>query len=274
MPLPDRAATIDITGQLVFLGTGTSVGVPILGCDCPVCRSDNPRNSRTRCGLVLGLPEGNLLIDTPPDLRTQLLREGIGIIHAVAYTHEHADHLYGLDDLRIFPYFLQSAVPLYCELQVEERIRRSYDYAFREYQQPLHPGAVPQLEIRNIGLDPFSVLGATITPIRLLHGRSEVLGFRVGDVAYCTDTNKIPPESWPRLEGLRVLILDCLRPRPHPTHFSLEESIVTAQQVGAQQTYFTHISHELEHDATNSLLPPGMAMAYDGLRIPLAPRLL
>ena len=270
MPLPDRAATIDVTGQLVFLGTGTSVGVPILGCDCPVCRSENPRNARTRCGLVLGLSEGNLLIDTPPDLRTQLLREGIGLIHAVAYTHEHADHLYGLDDLRIFPYFLRSAVPLYCEPLVEERIRRSYDYAFREYKQPLHPGAVPQLEIRSIGLDPFQVLGATVTPIRLLHGRSEVLGFRVGDVAYCTDTNKIPPESWPRLEGLRVLILDCLRPLPHPTHFSLEESIATAQQVGAQHTYFTHISHELEHDATNSLLPPGMSLAYDGLRVPLA----
>ena len=269
MPLPDRAATANISGQLVFLGTGTSVGVPTLGCDCPVCTSNNPRNNRMRCALVLGLPEGNLLIDTPPDLRTQLLREGIGLIHAVAYTHEHADHLYGLDDLRIFPYFLQGAMPLFCEPRVEDRIRRSFDYAFDGRHLHLHPGAVPHLEIKAIGLDSFGLLGATVTPFRLHHGRLPVLGFRVGDIAYCTDTSAIPEESWPRLEGLRVLILDCLRPRPHPTHLSLEEAVDLAQRIGAAQTYFTHISHELEHDATNALLPPGMQLAYDGLRLEL-----
>jgi phosphoribosyl 1,2-cyclic phosphate phosphodiesterase len=269
MPLPAQAATTSIAGQLVFLGTGTSVGVPTLGCDCCVCRSENPRNKRMRCALALGLPQGNLLIDTPPDLRTQLLREDIGLIHAVAYTHEHADHLFGLDDLRIFPYFLQTAMPLYCEPCVENRIRRSYDYAFDDRKQHLHPGAVPHLEIVPIGLNPFSVLGATILPIRLLHGRLPVLGFRIGDIAYCTDTHDIPEESWPRLSGLRVLILDCLRPRPHPTHLSLEAAVDWAQRIGAEHTYFTHISHELEHEATNELLPPGMELAYDGLRIRL-----
>lgn len=260
----------DIRGQLVFLGTGTSVGVPTIGCGCEVCQSPDPRNKRTRCALALGLPQGNLLVDTPPDLRTQLLREGLGIIHAVLYTHEHADHLFGLDDLRLFPFYLGHAVPLFCEERVEERIRKSFDYAFSDIEQT-HAGAVPQLVFHRISLAPFELLGAKVTPIRLQHGpRFSVLGFRFGDIAYCTDTNGVPDESWPLLAGLDVLIIDALRPRPHITHLSLDEAVAIAERAGAKRTYFTHMSHELDHAATNARLPKGMELAYDGLRIPLS----
>lgn len=267
--MPRELINHDIRGQMILLGTGTSVGVPMIGCGCEVCRSADPRNRRMRCSAILGLPGGNLLIDTSPDLRFQLLREQIGIVHAVVYTHEHADHIFGLDDLRLMQFYLGGPVPLYCEPVVEDRIRRSYDYAFKEVAG-LHPGAVPQLAIRRIGLDPFEVLGASVTPIRLKHGkRFDVLGFRFGNVAYCTDANFISPESMERLVGLDVLVLDALRPRGHATHFSLEEAIEIARELRPRQTYFTHMSHELEHEATNAALPAGMALAYDGLRIDL-----
>ncbi len=255
---------------MILLGTGTSVGVPAIGCGCPVCRSENPRNNRTRCAVVAGLPQGNLLIDTPPDIRIQLLREQVGIVHAVLYTHDHADHLLGLDDLRLMQFYLGGAVPLYCEPYVEQRIRRTFDYAF-EKEEPTHPGATPRLAFHTIGTDAFRLLGESIVPMRLYHGpRFRVLGFRVGNVAYCTDTNEIPEESWPLLEGLDVLILDALRPRPHVTHFSLEEAVEVGRRVGARRTYFTHISHELEYESTNASLPHSMELAYDGQRIPLS----
>lgn len=261
--------TSDIRHQWVVLGTGTSVGVPSIGCPCAVCQSEDPHDRRTRCAVAVGLPNGILLIDTPPDLRFQLLRERIGIVHAVLFTHDHADHLFGLDDLRLFPFYLGHPVPIYCEPTVEQRIRRVYDYAFTD-QEPTHPGSVPQLAFQTIGEAPFSLLGSTVVPIRLRHGpRFDVLGFRIGGIAYCTDTNEIPPESWPRLQDLDVLILDALRRHSHPTHFSLEEAIAVARRVGAKQTYFTHISHDLPHAQTNRDLPKGMELAYDGLRLPM-----
>jgi phosphoribosyl 1,2-cyclic phosphate phosphodiesterase len=261
--------TIDISGQMVLLGTGTSVGVPAIGCGCDVCRSDNPKNRRTRCSAILGLPGGNLLIDTAPDLRQQLLRDGIGIVHSVLYTHEHADHIFGLDDLRLMQFYLGGAVPLYCEANVEERIRKSFDYAFSSPDN-LHRGAVPQLRFHSITIDPFEVLGSRVTPIRLQHGpRFKVLGFRFDNVAYCTDVNAIPPESMEKLTGLHCLVLDALRPKGHATHFSLDEAIRIASELAPRQTYFTHMCHELEHEATNARLPSGMALAYDGQRIPL-----
>lgn len=219
--------------------------------------------------MALGLPEGNLLVDTPPDLHAQLLREGIGLIHAVLHTHEHADHLFGLDDLRIFSAYLGQDLPLYCADRVERRVRTVYDYAFDPAARLIPSGGVPQLAIRPIDHDPFMVLGARVVPIPLRHGRLEVLGFRFGGVAYCTDTNAIPPTSLERLRNLDVLILDCLRPEPHPTHFSLEEAVEQARRIGARRTLFTHICHDLEHAATNALLPAGMELAYDGLAIDL-----
>ncbi len=259
----------DIRGQLVVLGTGTSVGVPTIGCDCPVCQSDDPRNRRTRCSVILGLPEGNLLIDTPPDLHQQLVRERIGIVHAVAYTHEHADHLFGMDELRIFQFYLGRPVPIYCEKPVEDCLRRCFAYAFSD-AETTHSGAIPQVEIHRIGLAPFELLGATIQPLRLRHGpRFEVLGFRIGNVAYCTDTNHIPEESLARLEGLDVLILDALRYHPHPTHFSLDEALAVVERLRPKRAYFTHISCRMDHEATEARLPPHVRLAYDGLRIPL-----
>ncbi len=178
--VPTKLKTIDFTGEMILLGTGTSVGVPAIGCGCDVCQSGDPKNNRTRCSVILGLPQGNLLIDTSPDLRAQLLREGIGVLHAVLYTHEHVDHLYGLDDLRLIPFAIGGAVPLYCEPVVEQRIRHAFDYAFATRPQT-HAGAVPQLELRTIGLEPFEVLGTKIQPIRLQHGpHFQVLGFRFG----------------------------------------------------------------------------------------------
>ena len=262
--------TRDISGQLVFLGTGTSVGVPAIGCGCAVCTSDNPRNRRSRCGLALGLPEGNLLIDTPPDLREQLLREQIGIAHAVLYTHEHADHVFGLDDLRLMQFYLGGPVPLYCEPVVEARIRKSFDYAFQS-RDGLHSGAVPQLTFHTIGLEPFEVLGARVVPMRLHHGpRFEVLGFRFGNVAYCTDTNAIPPESRAKLRGLDVLILDCLRRKPHTTHFGLEEALEVVSDLAPKRTLLTHISHDLDDEEISAELPVGVELAYDGLSIALS----
>lgn len=267
--LPKAPRTIDFRGEMILLGTGTSVGVPAIGCGCAVCLSENPRNKRMRCSVILGLPEGNLLVDTSPDLRSQLLREGIGIVHAVAYTHEHADHIFGLDDLRLFQFYLEHPLPLYCESVVERRLRQSFDYAFSDRVQT-HVGAVPSLVFRQIATDPFEVLGAKIQPIRLLHGpRFEVLGFRIGNVAYCTDTNQIPDESLALLEGLDVLILDALRHRPHVTHFGLDEAIAVANRLRPKQTLFTHVSHELEYEATNASLPSNMQLAYDGQRIAL-----
>jgi phosphoribosyl 1,2-cyclic phosphate phosphodiesterase len=259
----------DIRGQMILLGTGTSVGVPAIGCGCEVCRSFNPKNRRTRCSAILGLPGGNLLIDTAPDMREQLLREDIGLVHAVLYTHEHADHIFGLDDLRLMQFYLGGPVPLYCEARVEERIRKSFDYAFTSVAST-HPGAVPQLTFHRIGAEPFEVLGARITPVRLRHGpRFDVLGFRIGNVAYCTDVNAIATESMRLLDGLDVLVLDALRPKAHTTHFSLDQAMQIARELAPRQTYFTHMSHELEHEATNEALPAGMALAFDGQRIPL-----
>ena len=259
----------DIQGELIFLGTGTSVGVPAIGCGCAVCTSANPKNNRTRCGLALGLPQGNLLIDTPPDMRAQLLREQIGVVHAVLYTHEHADHIFGLDDLRLMQFYLQGPVPLYCEQNVEQRIRKSFDYAFRDASQ-MHPGALPQIEIHSIALEAFDVLGTEIQPLRLHHGpHFDVLGFRIGNVAYCTDTNQIPPKSKRQLEGLDVLILDCLRRESHTTHFSLPEALAVIEELQPRQALLTHMSHDLEHDATCAELPEGVSLAYDGLSIPL-----
>ena len=267
--MPRAIVTTDIFGQLILLGTGTSVGVPSIGCPCDVCGSSDPKDKRTRCAVIAGLPQGNLLIDTPPDMRQQLLREKIGIVHAVLYTHEHADHLFGLDDLRLFPFYLGHGVPLYCDEQVENRIRKSFDYAFPS-EEPTHTGAVPQLTFQRIGAEPFEVLGARITPVKLKHGpKFDVLGFRIGNVAYCTDTNGIPPESMALLQGLDVLILDALRPRPHVTHFSLDEAIEVARQLQPKRTIFTHISHDLGHAATNALLPARMELGYDGQRVPL-----
>ena len=268
--MPSSPVSRDITGQMIVLGSGTSVGVPVLGCGCAVCTSTNPKNYRTRCGLALGLPGGTLLVDTPPDLRQQLLRERIGVVHAVVYTHEHADHIFGLDDLRIMQFYIGGPAPLYCGPRGGQRIRKSFDYAFQSRER-LHPGAIPQLSPQTIGLDPFEALGTRIVPLRLQHGpHTPVLGFRIGNIAYCTDTSGIPPESIELLADLDVLLLDCLRRQPHVTHFGMKQALAVVEQLRPKTTLFTHISHDLEHEETNAELPTGVSLAYDGQCIPLS----
>lgn len=253
---------------IILLGTGTSVGVPVIGCDCAVCLSTNPRNHRLRTSVAVRVPGGTFLIDTSPELRLQLVRERISVVEAVLYTHSHADHIFGLDDLRICGQYLKRAIPLYCEANVEAHIRATFAYAFVQPYPNDHPGAIPQLVFETIGLEPFDVLGQRVQPIRLMHGKLPILGFRINDVAFCTDVSAIPDESWPLLEGLDVLVIDALREKPHPTHLSVAQAIEVAERVKPRQTYFTHVSHTLEYEETNARLPAGIELSYDGLRIP------
>lgn len=254
--------------RLTFLGTGTSHGVPALGCDCRVCTSTDPRNQRMRPSALLELPEGRALIDTTPEMRLQLLRAKRGVPHAILYTHAHADHLFGLDDARLFPKTIGGPVPVYCEESVERSIRATFSYAFTDVAARTPAGGLPQLDFRRIApLEPFSLLGDTVLPLRLDHGPFRVLGFRIGNLAYCTDVAHIPEESWPHLQGLDVLILDALRYEPHPTHFSLSQAISVAERLEPRQTYFTHLSHGLDHGPCEATLPSGMKLAYDGLEL-------
>jgi phosphoribosyl 1,2-cyclic phosphate phosphodiesterase len=248
-----------------FLGTGTSVGVPMLGCNCPVCTSEDPRNQRYRCAVLLDLPRGRILIDTPPELRLQLLRARVGYVHAVLYTHYHADHLFGLDDLRPMPRQLGGPVPLYCTGEVEGKIRSTFSYAFGPAAEQMSSGFIPKLIFRRIDPQPFEVLGEQVTPIPLEHAQFDVFGFRIGNVAYCTDVGKIPHASWPLLEGLDVLVLDALRPEPHPAHFGLNQALDAIDRLAPKQAYLTHMSHELEYESLSRRLPPNVAPAYDGL---------
>lgn len=259
--------TASQTGQLTLLGTGTSVGVPVIGCHCRVCMSTNPRNHRTRTGVLVRAPLGNFVIDTPPELRLQLVREQVDVVHAAVYTHSHADHIFGLDDLRICGHRLDAAITLCCEEAVERQLRTSFNYAFEGNLVNNHKFAIPRLEFRRIALEPFDLLGVTLVPIRLMHGQLPLLGFRINDVAFCTDVSLIPEESWPLLEGLDVLVIDALRDEPHPTHFNVRQSLEVVDRLKPRMAYFTHVSHTLEYDETNARLPAGVELSYDGLQI-------
>lgn len=248
-----------------FLGTGTSVGIPMLGCDCEVCQSNNPRNHRFRCSVCIGTPEGNILIDTTPEMRLQLLRENIQRLEAVVYTHYHVDHLYGMDDLRPFSKWRSAPMPLYCTDEVERVIRQTFSYAFPKDPSKIQT-YIPQIELRRIDHNPFKVLNQHIIPIPLKHAHFNVFGYRIGNVAYCTDLSEIPTESWPRLEGLDVLILDALRYRPHPAHLSIDQAVEIIEKLKPKRAFLTHISHEVDHETANRELPANIELAYDGLK--------
>lgn len=250
--------------EITVLGSGTSHGVPMIACDCDVCTSDDPRDRRTRPSIVIRQGETSLLVDTSPELRLQCLANDIRRVDAVLYTHYHVDHVAGLDDLRRFCWLRDGAIPCYGQPASLDRIRAMFPYVFDP--EGTHPSAVPRLELHAID-GAFDVGDCKVTPIPLLHGTMPVLGFRVGNFAYCTDVSEIPESSWDLLKGLDVLILDALRRRPHPTHFNLEQAVAHAQKIHAKSTYFTHIAHELGHAATNATLPAGMALAFDGQTI-------
>lgn len=234
----------------------------MIGCNCGVCTSLDPRDQRTRTSALLCLNGRNVLIDTPPELRLQCLACGIRTVHAVLFTHHHADHVVGLDDLRRFNWINNAPLDIFANARTLARLEQMFGYAFHD--DPEYPSAKPQLvshEVRG----PFELFGCEVIPVPYLHGPLPVLGFRVGDVAYCPDCSQMPDESRRLLRGLKVLVLDALRRRPHPTHFNLEQAVEEARRIGAEKTYFTHIAHELGHAETNAELPAGMELAYDGL---------
>jgi phosphoribosyl 1,2-cyclic phosphate phosphodiesterase len=250
-----------------FLGTGTSVGVPVLGCDCTVCQSPNPRNQRMRSSALIHTSRGNILIDTTPELRLQLLRERVPLVHAVLYTHYHADHLMGLDDLRLFPKYLGAALPIYCNHETEKIIRQCFSYAFHADTQHLPFGSIPRLVFRTVSDEAFAVLGEHVLPIPLQHSWFNVLGFRIGGLAYCTDVSDIPDSSWPLLTGLDDLVLDCLRFKPHPAHLCLEQALAIIAKLNPKRAWLTHMAHELDYEKVNPTLPANTQMAYDGLKL-------
>ena len=246
-----------------MLGTGTSHGVPMIGCSCATCRSTDPRDRRLRPSIYLDVPGfAHILVDAATDLRQQALRHDISHVDAVLFTHAHADHILGLDDLRSFNALQGTAIPCYANRQAWETIRRQFDYVF---EGPLQMGGgVPQLTTNEVR-DPFFVRGVRIVPVPLWHGRLPILGFRFGSFAYLTDCNRIPDESWALVDGVDTLILDALRDEPHETHFTLGEAVAVVEQIAPRRAYFTHMTHDLPHAKTNARLPAGIELAYDGL---------
>lgn len=266
----ENSATPENACELIVMGTGTSVGVPVVGCRCAVCRSSNPRNQRMRTGVLVRAPEGEFVIDAGPELRLQLVREDARMIHAAVFTHSHADHIMGLDDLRIFGFKLGTEIPLYCEELVEDHIRRTFSYAFTDPATLSHPYAAPRFRFeRIVPGEPFSLLGLDVLPLRLSHGSLPILGFRIGNVAFCTDASAIPAESRSLLQGLDVLVIDALRKKPHPTHLTVDGALKAVKGLQPARTYLTHMSHDLDYDALCNELPDHVRPAWDGLRIPL-----
>jgi phosphoribosyl 1,2-cyclic phosphate phosphodiesterase len=268
--------------RFTLLGTGTSSGIPVIACDCATCTSSDPRDRRTRVGAMLEFndPEGNprvILVDCPPDHREHALRHRIRRVDAILFTHAHVDHVFGLDDARLYNVTMQAPVHLYAERTVLDELTRIYDHIFRPHRNVnksfvadvLTTVVEPGHSVRLFGID--------ATPVRLLHGALPILGWRfdaatpVADtplpLAYCTDVNGIPPESWAPLRGLQTLVLDMLRERKHPTHFSLDEALGTASESGARRTVFTHMTHDVRHAELSARLPAGVELGYDGLRL-------
>ena len=253
--------------RLTFLGTGTSTGVPVIGCRCAVCRSGDPRNHRLRTSALVEADGLTVVFDTGPDFRAQALRADLTRLDAVLFTHSHFDHVAGLDDVRPFLYDADAPIPCHADAATAAHLRRAMPYAWGDSAYP----GVPVLALREV-TGPFAVesryglpgrLGVTPVPVR--HGALPILGYRIGRLAYLTDVSAIPAASRPLLEDLDVLVLDALRAAPHPTHFSLDEAVAEAARIGARQTWFVHMTHTVDHAATDAALPPGVALAFDGL---------
>ncbi|HET9703737.1 MAG TPA: MBL fold metallo-hydrolase [Vicinamibacterales bacterium] len=250
-------------GRVTILGSGTSHGVPMIGCTCGVCRSSDPRDRRTRPSIVVEVEDGPaILVDTSTDLRHQALAHGVTRVDAILFTHSHADHIMGLDDVRRFNVMQQVAIPAYADERTAIDLRRSFSYVFNPPAEK--GGGVPQVSLTAI-TGRFNVGPTGIQPVPIFHGSRPILGFRFGSFAYLTDCSRIADEAWPLLQDLDILVLDALRHRPHPTHFTVAEALDVVERVRPRQTYFTHICHDLPHEATNASLPPAVELAYDGL---------
>jgi phosphoribosyl 1,2-cyclic phosphate phosphodiesterase len=254
--------------RLTFLGTGTSFGVPQIGCGCAVCRSSDPRDKRTRSGAIVEAGGSAILIDTPPELRLQLIANGRSSIDAVVYTHEHADHVNGIDDLRMFSVRQRRPLPIFGPPETLARLQSSFSYIFDDEVRPYEGTSKPALEMHAI--EPgraVSVAGVTMLPLAFRHGHLRVFGYRFGNLAYITDVKAVPGTEREQLQGLDVLVLNALWWRPHPTHLSIAEAVQTAQALGARRTYLTHLTHETGHAALAAELPAGICPAYDGLTV-------
>jgi phosphoribosyl 1,2-cyclic phosphate phosphodiesterase len=252
--------------KITVLGSGTSAGVPTIGCHCAVCSSTDPRDNRLRPSILVSYNGRNVLIDTTPDFRTQALRAGIDHLNAVIFTHSHADHLMGLDDVRPYNFRQRDRIPIYANPETMKAIQRCFQYIFDGAKKESN---VPLLDPHLINGAPFELFGLEFVPVPILHGSQTIYGFRFGSAAYLTDHSDIPPESLDRLKNLEVIFLDALRHKPHPTHSTVEQSVKTVEVLTPRRAYFTHICHDLPHERTESMLPPHIRLAYDGLEIEL-----
>jgi phosphoribosyl 1,2-cyclic phosphate phosphodiesterase len=248
--------------EILFMGSGTSMGVPTIGCECKVCVSENPKNKRTRPSLLVRTADKHLLIDTATDLRAQAIREGLKRIDAVLYTHSHADHILGLDDLRPFNFWQKKHIPCYGNEPTMEKICDTFKYVFTE---PQPGGSMPRIEPHVVS-DRFEFEGVTVQPLPILHGRMPIFGYRIGRLSYITDCSEIPSETYSLLKGTAVLVLGVLRYTPHPTHLNLDQALQIIDRVQPDRAFFTHISHDFDHERANAELPEHIRLSYDGLR--------
>jgi phosphoribosyl 1,2-cyclic phosphate phosphodiesterase len=248
--------------KVTLLGTGTSQGVPVIACECEVCLSKNPRDKRLRCSVLIETESTTVIIDAGPDFREQCLRAGVNKLDALVFTHEHRDHVAGLDDVRPFNFKQSKDMPIYCHPRVAEALRIQFPYIFADTQYP----GIPKIEIRPIDIKDFTIGDLVFKPIQTLHHKLPVLGFRVGDFCYITDTNYISPEEIDKVRGTQILVLDALHHSEHISHYNLAQSITVAQDIDAAQTYFTHVSHHMGlYNEINDQLPQKMALSHDGL---------
>jgi phosphoribosyl 1,2-cyclic phosphate phosphodiesterase len=255
--------------KLRFLGTGTSFGVPVIGCDCPNCTSADARDRRTRHGALVEEGGRRLLVDTPPELRLQLVEAGVRSVDALWFTHWHADHVHGLDDVRVFSARGGAPLPVYAGAECAAVLRQRFAYVFDPRVVPLEGTSKPEAALSEVRpYEPVEVAGMRVVPLPVPHGPTEVLGFRTGRLGYITDGKRLPPGTLDALRGVRVLVLNALWfGKPHPTHFSVEEAVAAAEEVGAERTYLTHLSHRVGHAELERRLPPAVRPAHDGLEV-------
>ena len=252
--------------KITFLGTGTSQGIPIIACSCKVCTSADFRDQRLRTSIMISIENTNLVIDTGPDFRQQMLRENVKQLDAVLFTHEHKDHIAGLDDVRGFNYAQQKAMPIYASARVIDALKREFAYVFADYQYP----GIPQLHIHELKNSAFELNGISIQPIEVMHYKLPVLGFRIKDFTYITDANYISEVEKEKIKGSKVIVLNALQKEHHVSHYTLEQAIELINELQPEKAYLTHLSHRMgTHAETSKLLPDHIAIAYDGLSITL-----